>query len=77
MVERMGKASAAYTSDISIRVGIKSPPADGTGADVEFTENKLCGIFIGPGQCGATSILNCNGKSQGLGCIVFKAFSGI
>ena len=45
---------------------MKSPPADGTGGDVEFTENKLCGIFIGPGQSGATSIVNCNGKSQGL-----------
>ena len=63
MVERKD-IYAARTTNISIRVGMKSPPADGTGGDVEFTENKLCGIFIGPGQSGATSIVNCNGKSK-------------
>ena len=63
MVERADNSdAAARTTDISIRVGMKSPPAQGTGGDVEFNENILCGIFIGPGQLGATSILNCDGK---------------
>ena len=64
MVEREQASNAKRTTDISIRVGMKSPPADGTGRDVEITENKLCGIFIGPGQSGATSIVNCDGKSK-------------
>ena len=62
IIERVGWSERS--SDINIRVGMKSPPADGTGGNVEFTENKLCGIFIGPGQSGATSIVNCDGKSQ-------------
>ena len=66
-VELLHDEYAERSSDINIRVGMKSPPADGTGGDVEFTENKLCGIFIGPGLSGATSIVNCNGKSQGFG----------
>ena len=61
MVERTG-TSLLRTIDINIRVGMKSPPADGTGGDEEFTENKLCGIFIGPGQLGTTSVLNCDGE---------------
>ena len=61
MVERAG-CCAARTTDINIRVGMKNPPADGTGGDVEFTENKLCGIFIGPGQLGTTSFRNCDGE---------------
>ena len=74
MVERKDRY-AARTTDISIRVGMKSPPADGTGGDVEFTENKLCGIFIGPGQSGVTSIVNCDGKSQGFGRLEFFRFT--
>ena len=70
MVEVVGQ-NAARTTDISVRVGMKNPPADGTGGDVEFTQNKLCGIFIGPGQSGATSIVNCDGKSQGFGRLEF------
>ena len=61
MVERLD-TGADRTTDISIRVGMKNPPAHGTGGEVEFTENILCGIFIGPGQVGTTSILNCDGK---------------
>ena len=61
MVERTG-CCADRTTDINIRVGMKSPPADGTGGDEEFTENKLCGIFAGPGQLGTTSVLNCDGE---------------
>ena len=73
IVERDGYAERS--SDINIRVGMKSPPADGTGGDVEFTENKLCGIFIGPGQSGVTSIVNCDGKSQGFGRLEFFRFT--
>ena len=61
MVERTG-CCADRTTDINIRVGMKSPPADGTGGDKEFTGNKLCGIFTGPGQLGTTSVLNCDGE---------------
>ena len=61
MVERTD-CCAERTTDINIRVGMKHPPADRTGGDVEFTENKLCGIFVGPGQLGATSVLNCDGE---------------
>ena len=38
MVEQTG-TSLLRTIDINIRVGMKSPPADGTGGDEEFTEN--------------------------------------
>ena len=61
MVERAG-CCADRTTDINIRVGMKNPPADGTGGDAEFTENKMCGIFIGPGQLGTTSVQNCDGE---------------
>ena len=74
MVEVVGQ-NAARTTDISIRVGMNNPTADGTGGDVEFTEKKLCGIFIGPGQSGATSIVNCDGKSQGFGRLEFFRFN--
>ena len=63
MVERTG-CCADRTTDINIRVGMKSPPADGTGGDEEFIENKLCGIFTGPGQLGTASVLNCDGESS-------------
>ena len=62
MVERSG-CCADRTTDINIRVGMKSPPEDGTGGDVEFIGNKLCGVFPGPGELGATSKLNCNGEN--------------
>ena len=74
-VELLHDEYAKRSSDINIRVGMKSPPADGTGGDVEFTENKLCGIFIGPGKGGATSIVNCDGKSQGFGYLEFFRFN--
>ena len=61
MVERTC-CCAERTADINIRVGMKNPPADGTGGDVEITENKLCGIFVGPGQVGTTSVLSCDGE---------------
>ena len=61
MVERTA-CCADRTTDINIRVGMKNPPADGTGGDAEITENKLCGIFVGPGELGATSVLNCDGE---------------
>ena len=59
MVERSGCCADA-TTDINIRVGMKSPPEEGT--DAEITDNELCGIFLGPGHLGATSNLNCDGK---------------
>ena len=62
MVER--SACCAYkTRDINVRVGMISPPADGTGGDAEITDNKLCGIFPGPGQLGTTSTVTCDGEN--------------
>ena len=75
MVERTG-CCADRTTDINIRVGMKNPPADGTAGDEEFTENELCGIFIGPGQLGTTSVLNCDGEYFFLGKVdIFSAVS--
>jgi len=59
MVERSG-CCADRTADINVRVGMKSPPAEGTGGDAEITDNQLCGIFLGPGQLGTTSNLTCD-----------------
>ena len=53
---------ADRTRDINVRVGMNSPPAKGTGGDAEITVNELCGIFLGPGQTGSTSILTCDGN---------------
>ena len=61
MVERE-QCCADRTKDINVRVGMKSPPAEGTGGDAEITDNQLCGIFPGPGQLGKTSIVNCDGE---------------
>ena len=61
MVERSG-CCADWNRDINVRVGMKSPPAEGTGGDAEITDNQLCGIFLGPGQKGSTSILTCDGE---------------
>ena len=61
LVERE-QCCADRTKDINVRVGMKSPPAEGTGGDAEITDNELCGIFLGPGQTGSTSILTCDGE---------------
>ena len=60
-MERSG-VGAERTTDINIRVGMKSPPAEGTGGDAEITDNQLCGIFPGPGQLGTTSTVTCDGE---------------
>ena len=62
MVERSG-CCAFKTKDINVRVGMNSPPEEGTGGDAEITDNQLCGIFLGPGQLGATSTLTCDGEN--------------
>ena len=62
MVERSG-CCADRTTDINVRVGMNSPPAEGTGGDAEITDNQLCGIFLGPGQLGTTSNLTCDGQN--------------
>ena len=74
MVERSG-CCADRTKDINVRVGMRSPPADGTGGDAEITYNELCGIFPGPGQLGATSILNCDGEYLWQFRILYKILS--
>ena len=61
MVER-SDCCADRTRDINVRVGMNSPPAEGTGGDAAITVNELCGIFLGPGQTGSTSILTCDGE---------------
>ena len=61
MVERSG-CCADRTTDINVRVGMKSPPAEGTGGDAEINVNQLCGIFLGPGQLGTTSTVTCDGE---------------
>ena len=61
MVERSG-CCADNTKDVNVRVGMKSPPAEGTGGDAEITDNQLCGIFLGPGQLGTTSTVTCDGE---------------
>ena len=61
MVERSG-CCADRTTDIKVRVGMNSPPAEGTGGDAEITENDFCGTFLGPGQLGTTSNLTCGGE---------------
>ena len=60
-MERSG-CCAFNTKDINVRVGMKNPPAEGTGGDAEITDNQLCGIFPGPGQLGKASIVNCVGE---------------
>ena len=61
MLER-GFCCADRTKDINVRVGMRSPPEEGTGGGAEITDNELCGIFLGPGQTGSTSILTCDGE---------------
>ena len=40
----------------NVRVGMKSPPAEGTGGDADITD------FLGPGQLGTTSTVTCDGE---------------
>ena len=74
-MERSG-VGAERTTDINIRVGMNSPPAEGTGGDAEITDNQLCGIFPGPGRLGTTSTVTCDGeylcqKRHTLGCCLY------